>query len=222
MEERLRKLNNDLEIQGKKLTKVSDLLNDYQSENETYQQKLNMNELTHLERYEILNDKYKKLLAKYDFYINKQIKMRKLELEYKDKNLFKEEEDLADLKLQDNLIKNLFLRNIANEIRKQIKEIQIAHQKYNEEEEMIKVWGKSFYNKLKKRKLEMELLSKENNNKVDDDHEANNMRTIPNTKDTNKLNNINIHINFSNLRKSTNSKNKSNKNKVNLTSTGTG
>jgi hypothetical protein len=106
MEERLRKLNNDLEIQGKKLTKVSDLLNDYQSENETYQQKLNMNELTHLERYEILNDKYKKLLAKYDFYINKQLKMRKLELEYKDKNLFKEEEDLADLKLQDNLIKN--------------------------------------------------------------------------------------------------------------------
>ena len=206
MEERLRKLNNDLEIQGKKLTKVSDLLNDYQTENETYQQKLVMNELTHLERYEILNDKYKKLLAKYDFYINKQL----------------EEEDLADLKLQDNLIKNLFLRNIANEIRKQIKEIQIAHQKYNEEEEMIKVWGKSFYNKLKKRKLEMELLSKENNNKVDDDHEANNMRTIPNTKDTNKLNNINIHINFSNLRKSTNSKNKSNKNKINLTSTGTG
>ena len=222
MEERLRKLNNDLEIQGKKLTKVSDLLNDYQTENETYQQKLVMNELTHLERYEILNDKYKKLLAKYDFYINKQLKMRKLELEYKDKNLFKEEEDLADLKLQDNLIKNLFLRNIANEIRKQIKEIQIAHQKYNEEEEMIKVWGKSFYNKLKKRKLEMELLSKENNNKADDDHEANNMRTIPNTKDTNKLNNINIHINFSNLRKSTNSKNKSNKNKINLTSTGTG
>ena len=184
-----------------------------------------MNELTHLERYEILNDKYKKLLAKYDFYINKQLKMRKLELEYKDKNLFKEEEDLADLKLQDNLIKNLFLRNIANEIRKQIKEIQIAHQKYNEEEEMIKVWGKSFYNKLKKKKLEMELLSKENNNKVDE-HETNNMRTITNTKDTNnntnKLNNINIHINFNNLRKSTNSKNKSTKNKINLTSIGTG
>ena len=88
---------------------------------------------------------------------------------------------------------------------------------------MIKVWGKSFYNKLKKKKLEMELLSKENNNKVDE-HETNNMRTIPNTKDTNnnKLNNINIHINFNNLRKSTKSKNKSIKNKVNLTSTGTG
>lgn len=218
MEERLRKLNNDLEIQGKKLTKVSDLLNDYQSENENYQEKLNMNELTHLERYEILNDKYKKLLAKYDFYINKQLKMRKLELEYKDKNLFKEEEDLADLKLQDNLIKNLFLKNIANEIRKQIKEIEIAHQKYNEEEEMIKTWGKSFYNKLKKKKLEMELLAKENNNKFDD-NESNNMRTIPNSN--NKLNNINIHINFNNLRKSMKNKNKSIKNKINLTSAGT-
>ena len=157
MGERLRKLNYDLEKQDKQLNNINKMLNEYQEQNETYMDKLNTNELTHMERYEILEDKYNKVLAKYHFYVDKEMKKRKLELDYKDGNLCKEEEDLADLKLQDNLLKNVFLREIANEIKKQIKEIELVNQKYLEEQELLKFLGKVFYNKVKQRRAEMEL-----------------------------------------------------------------
>ena len=157
MGERLSKLNYDLEIQDKQLNNINKMLNEYQEQNETYMDKLNSCELTHKERYEILEDKYKKVLAKYHFYVDKEMNKRKLELGYKDSNLCKEEEDLADLKLQDNLLKNVFLREIANEIKKQIKEIELFNQKYLEEQELLKFLGKVFYNKVKQRRAEMEL-----------------------------------------------------------------
>ena len=157
MGERLRKLNYDLEKQDKQLNNINKMLNEYQEQNETYMDKLNTSELTHMERYEILEDKYNKVLAKYHFYVDKEMKKRKLELDYKDGNLCKEEEDLADLKLQDNLLKNVFLREIANEIKKQIKEIELVNQKYLEEQELLKFLGKVFYNKVKQRRAEMEL-----------------------------------------------------------------
>ena len=78
MGERLKKLNNDLEKQDKKLINITDLLTEYQIQNETYMEKLNNNELTHMERYEILQDKYKKLLVKYNFYIDKEMKKKKI------------------------------------------------------------------------------------------------------------------------------------------------
>ena len=194
MGERLSKLNYDLEKQDKQLNNINKMLNEYQEQNETYMDKLNSSELTHKKRYEILEDKYKKVLAKYHFYVDKEMKKRKIELDYKDSNLCKEEEDLADLKLQDNLLKNVFLREIANEIKKQIKEIELVNQKYLEEQELLRFLGKVFYNKVKQRRAEMELtqestiksLCKSKSRKKFDTKSSNSIKNF---------NNINIQIN---------------------------
>ena len=169
MVKQLTKLNYDLEIQGEKLSEITI--------------KINNSELHSMENYELLETKYKMLVAKYDFYINKELKMRKLELDYKDKNLCKEEEDLADLKLQDQLVQNIFLKNIAKDIKKQIQEVELAHKKYLEEEEEIKFLGKVFFNKVKQRRMEKELLAtEENQNKSNKNTTTVNSKTRANTK----------------------------------------
>ena len=196
MGERLRKLNKDLEKQDKKLNNVTQILNDYKEQNETYMEKLNNSELTHLERYEILEDKYKRLLAKYHFYVDKEMKKRKLELDYRDNNLCKEEEDLADLKLQDNLLKNVFLREIANDIKNQIKEIELANQKFLEEQELLRFLGKVFFKKVMQRRAEMEL----NQETMEQSFTKTRSKKCLNTKDNTTINNINIQINTGNIR----------------------
>ena len=183
MVKQLTKLNYDLEIQGEKLSEITEKLNNFKAENEENMLKINNSELHSMENYELLETKYKMLVAKYDFYINKELKMRKLELDYKDKNLCKEEEDLADLKLQDQLVQNIFLKNIAKDIKKQIQEVELAHKKYLEEEEEIKFLGKVFFNKVKQRRMEKELLAtEENQNKSNKNTTTVNSKTRANTK----------------------------------------
>lgn len=218
MGERLRKLNYDLEKQDKKLNNITDLLNEYQAQNENYMDKLNNSELTHMERYEILQDKYKKLVAKYEFYIDKEMKRRKIELDYKDNNLCKEEEDLADLKLQDNILKNEYLKEIAGDIKKQIKEIELVNQKYLEEEEMLRFLGKVFFNKVKQRRAEMEL-TQENMSKSMNKSKS---KKKFDTKGTSNFNNINIQINVGNLKDNMLNTTKNSKSKLNFTTTGSG
>lgn len=183
MVKQLTKLNYDLEIQGEKLSDITEKLNNFKTENEENMLRINNNELHSMENYEMLEAKYKILVAKYDFYINKELKRRKLELEYKDKNLCKEEEDLADLKLQDQLVQNIFLKNIAKDIKKQIEEVELAHKKYLEEEEEIKFLGKVFFNKVKQRRMEKELLlTQENDNKSNKSTTTVNSKTRTNTR----------------------------------------
>ena len=183
MVKQLTKLNYDLEIQGEKLSDITEKLNNFKTENEENMLRINNNELHSMENYEMLEAKYKILVAKYDFYINKELKRRKLELEYKDKNLCKEEEDLADLKLQDQLVQNIFLKNIAKDIKKQIEEVELAHKKYLEEEEEIKFLGKVFFNKVKQRRMEKELLlTQENDNKSNKNTTTVNSKTRTNTR----------------------------------------
>ena len=183
MVKQLTKLNYDLEIQGEKLSDITEKLNNFKTENEENMLRINNNELHSMENYEMLEAKYKILVAKYDFYINKELKRRKLELEYKDKNLCKEEEDLADLKLQDQLVQNIFLKNIAKDIKKQIEEVELAHKKYLEEEEEIKFLGKVFFNKVKQRRMEKELLlTQENENKSNKNTTTVNSKTRTNTR----------------------------------------
>ena len=224
MGERLRKLNNDLEKQDKKLNTINNLLKEYQEQNENYMDKLNSSELTHMERYEILEDKYKKLLAKYNYYIDKEMKNRKIELDYKDKNLCKEEKDLADLKLKDNLLKNDYLKEIANDIKNQIKEIELVNQKYLEEEKLLRFLGKVFYNKVKQRRAEMEL-TQENMSKTKSTINSKKKLNTEGKNNINNVNNVNIQISLGNLRENfTNNINnnftnttKNSKSKINFT-----
>jgi len=154
MNQKINKLNGDLEIQKNKLDKINATLNEYRNENENYLNKLNSNELNHLEKYEELEDKYKRLKAQYEVYFNMEIKKRKLELDFKDDNLCRDEKDKVNLKLQDKIIKNIFLKEIANEIKKQINEIESINQRTAEEEQLIRFLGKAFYNKVKQRRAE--------------------------------------------------------------------
>ena len=154
MNQKITKLNGDLEIQKNKLDKINATLNEYRNENENYLNKLNSNELNHLEKYEELEDKYKRLKAQYEVYFNMEIKKRKLELDFKDDNLCRDEKDKVNLQLQDKIIKNIFLKEIANEIKKQINEIESINQRSAEEEQLIRFLGKAFYNRVKQRKAE--------------------------------------------------------------------
>jgi hypothetical protein len=219
MGERLRKINYDLEKQDKKLNNITEILNEYKEQNENYLEKLNNSELAHMIKYEILEDKYKKLVARYEFLFDKEMKRRKIELDYKDKNLCKEEEDLADLKLKDNILKNEYLKEIAAEIKKQIKEIESINQKNLEEEELLKFLGKVFFNKVKQRRAEMELTIENQNNK----NKTRSKKRLNTTKAENTINLNNIMINIGNF-KDNNSINttKDTKMKINYTTTGSG
>ena len=217
MGERLRKLNYDLEKQDKKLNNITNLLKEYQEQNENYLDRLSNSELSHMEKYEILEDKYNKLVAKYKFYTDREMKKRKIELDYKDNNLCKEEEDLADLKLQDNLLKNVFLREIANEIKRQINEIELVNQKYLEEQELIKFLGKVFYNKVKQRRAETEITQEEMSKTMCGSRSKKKLNSKGNTN----INTINIQINTGNTRDNIINSTKDSKSKMNFTTTGT-
>ena len=131
-------------------------------------------------------------------------------------NICKEEEDLADLKLQDNLLKNVFLREIANEIKKQINEIELVNQKYLEEQELLKFLGKVFYNKVKKRREETEQAQEEMSKTIC----ISGSKKRINTKGNNNINTINIRINAGNTRDNIINSAKDLKSKMNLTTTG--
>lgn len=161
LNERINVLNYDLEKQKIQLDKINSTLNDYQNQNDNYINKLNSSELKHMEKFENLEDKYKVLKSQYEFYFNMEIKKRKMELDYKDKNLCRDEQDKVTLQLQDKIIKNIFLKEIIDEIKKQINEIETMNQRSAEEEQMIRFLGKAFYNKFKQRKTESN--TKDNN-----------------------------------------------------------
>lgn len=173
LNQRLKKLNFDLENQNNKLQGLKNTISDYEKQNKNYINDLNKNELNHVEKYEILEEAYNNLLKRYNQYQETENRKRKLQLDEINENLCVEEECKADLKLQDNLIKNIFLKNIVDDIKKQMRDVEILNQQYKEDQKLLKFLGKTFYNKLKQRKLELvdnqfsnEGSSKTNKNKI--------------------------------------------------------
>ena len=159
LNDRIKVLNNDLEKQKNKLDSINETFNQYRSQNENYINRLNKTELNYIEQFEELEAKYKRLKAQYEIYFDIEMKRRKMELDLKDENLCRDERDKADLQLQDKIVRNNFLKEILEEIKRQINEIEKLNKLSEEEEEMIKFLGKAFYNKVKQRRAE-----KTNNN----------------------------------------------------------
>lgn len=164
---RINILNNDLEKQKIKLDSINETFNDYQTQNENYIEKLNKSELNFLEQFEDLESKYKRLKTQYEMYFNMEMKRRKNELDLRDDNLCREEKDMADLKLQDKIVHNNFLKEMVEEIKSQIKEIEDMNKRSEEEEQMIRFLGKAFYNKVKQRREE-----KANNTNIENTKES--------------------------------------------------
>ena len=164
---RINVLNKDLEKQKIKLDSINETFNDYQTQNENYIEKLNKSELNFLEQFEDLESKYKRLKAQYEMYFNMEMKRRKNELDLRDDNLCREEKDMADLKLQDKIVHNNFLKEMVEEIKNQIKEIEDMNKRSEEEEQMIRFLGKAFYNKVKQRREE-----KANNTNIENTKES--------------------------------------------------
>ena len=165
LNEKINVLNYDLEKQKIKLDKINATLNDYQSQNENYISKLNSTELNYMEKFEDLEDKYKRLKAQYDVYFNMEMKRRKIELDYKDDNLCRDETDKVNLNLQDKIVKNIFLKEMVEEIKRQINEIESVNKRTEEEEQMIRFLGKAFYNKVMQRRAENEIKKENTENK---------------------------------------------------------
>jgi len=165
LNERINVLNYDLEKQKIKLDKINSILDEYHSQNENYISNLNKTELNYMENFEILENKYKRLKAQYELYFNMEMKRRKIELDYKDNNLCRDEADKVNLNLQDKIVKNNFLKEMVEEIKRQIKEIESVNKRTEEEEQMIRFLGKAFYNKVKQRRAENSVKKENNENK---------------------------------------------------------
>ena len=142
-----------LDIQTKELKKLDNTLNQYQVQSDHYIDDLNKGELDHYYKYEKLVEGYKKLEVQFKYYNDIELKKLHLHLDEINDNLCAEEENNADLKLQDNLIKNSFLKNIIDEIKKQLEELESLKAKYIEEQKLIKLLGKNGYNRLSQKKL---------------------------------------------------------------------
>ena len=164
---RINVLNNDLEKQKIKLDSINETFNDYQTQNENYIEKLNKSELNFLEQFEDLESKYKRLKAQYEMYFNMEMKRRKNELDLRDDNLCREEKDMADLKLQDKIVHNNFLKEMVEEIKSQIKEIEDMNKRNKEKKQIIQFLRKAFYNKVKQRREE-----KTNNTNIENTKES--------------------------------------------------
>ena len=142
-----------LEIQTKELKKLNNTLNEYQVQSDHYIDDLNKGELDHFEKYEMLEEGYKKLEKQFKFYNDMELKKLHLQLDEMNTNLCAEEENNADLKLQDNLIKNNFLKNIVDEIKRQLEELESLKTKYVEEQKLIRFLGKNAFNRLSQKKF---------------------------------------------------------------------
>ena len=101
----------------------------------------------------MLDEGYKKLEKQFKYYNDMEVKKMHLHLDEINDNLCAEEENNADLKLQDNLIKNNFLKNIVDEIKRQLEELESLKTKYIEEQKLIKFLGKNAYNRLSQKKF---------------------------------------------------------------------
>lgn len=152
LNERLQKINLDLENQNNKLNGLKTVMNEYETQNKTYLNNLNNSELEHKEKYEILEQSYQNLLKRYNYYKDLEGQKLKVRFDELNENLCIEEKRDADLKFQDNFMKNIFLKNIVDDIKKQMKDIEVLNRQYQEEQKMLKFLGKSLFNKLKQRK----------------------------------------------------------------------
>ena len=219
MNQRISVLDSDLNQQKMKLDEVNGIYNSYRSQNDNYISNLNKSELDYMKQYEFLEAKFKILETQYNFYFDKEIKRRKFELDLKNNNIGRDETENANLELQDKIVKNVYLKEIANDIKKLMNEIEIANQKYMEEQKMIKFLGKNFYNKVKQRREQKGLeLTKENINKDKRNNSKNNIfikteRSMNKSQSKPKVIKRKFRINA--FIKTYNSKNINNKNKKN-------
>lgn len=219
MNQRISVLDSDLNQQKMKLDEVNGIYNSYRSQNDNYISNLNKSELDYMKQYEFLEAKFKILETQYNFYFDKEIKRRKFELDLKNNNIGRDETENANLELQDKIVKNVYLKEIANDIKKLMNEIEIANQKYMEEQKMIKFLGKNFYNKVKQRREQKGLeLTKESINKDKRNNSKNNIfikteRAMNKSQSKPKVIKRKFRINA--FIKTYNSKNINNKNKKN-------
>ena len=153
LKQKYNEIEEKLEIQNKELQKLNNTLNEYQVQSDHYIDDLNKGELDHFEKYEMLDEGYKKLEKQFKYYNDMEVKKMHLHLDEINDNLCAEEENNADLKLQDNLIKNKFLKNIVDEIKRQLEELESLKTKYIEEQKLIRFLGKNTFNRISQKKF---------------------------------------------------------------------
>ena len=151
MKDRLEKLNNDTQKQHEIIEKLTNTLTEYINRNIQNEKNIEKNEFDHEYKYQILLDKYKKLENEYKYYLDMEIKNRKIQLDGDNKNLFSEEEGMALLKLNEKEVKRDFLKNIIRDIQSQIKEIEQINKKMGDDKKLEKILGKNGAQKYKKR-----------------------------------------------------------------------
>ena len=151
LKEKLAKINNDTEIQNAKVEKLRKLLREYRNTNEEYYGSIEQNELKHIQKYEKLLSEYKRLENLYQYYFDLEIKNMRRKLDSMNINLFADEKDDALLKLKEKQVMGEFLRNIIQDIHKQMAEIDKINKKMKEDKRIEKLLGKKGAEKYRQR-----------------------------------------------------------------------
>ena len=122
LKNQLNKLNEDLEKQNLTLKDLNNILKNNLTLNENNLKNLQNEELKYNEKLEKLEKAYGKLMNKYNYYediMNNERKNR-YKNNYKHDN---DEKNEANIKLKEETLKNNYLKNVINNIKKKMKEI---------------------------------------------------------------------------------------------------
>ena len=129
LKNQLTKLNEDLEKQNLTLKDLNNILKSNLSLNENNLKNLQNEELQYNEQLEKLEKAYERLISKYNYYediINNDRKNK-----YKnDDNINNEEKNEANIKLREEALKNNYLKNVINNIKKKMDQMHSNDSNY--------------------------------------------------------------------------------------------
>lgn len=144
--ETLNKLNIDLEKYNIELDELNNTIKMSKNKNENNLQNLEKEELEYLQKYEDLSNTYRKLVKQYNYYLDIENE-HKCDLLY-DENLDNEEENNADIQLQDQIFRNNYLKTVIKEIKDKMGDFEEQNQKFHKEEGLMKSSRRLEFNKL--------------------------------------------------------------------------
>lgn len=159
LKSKLDKLNTDVKDQAENIRHLMDTLRQGRNENINYLSSLDKTETEQTNKYESLLVSYKKLENQFKYYYDLEMQRRKNEMDEINENLYGNEKNNADLKLQEKKVRNDFLRSMVRDIKQQMLEIENQTKKKEAENKLFLLLGKHKAEKYKKKMEEKNTLN---------------------------------------------------------------
>lgn len=124
LKKKLNSINDDLETQKEQLNEINKIYGNSAAINDRNMKNLEKEELINSEKYSKLEESYKRVLNKYNYYKN--LEFERKQQKYLEQSLGNELKNNIDLKLKDRMLKNDYLKNVISDIKEKIREIESA------------------------------------------------------------------------------------------------